>query len=77
VPAADAGAASGVLQSMQQVGGALGLAVQVTAFQAVAIGTVRGYRVAFVVGTAFCVLLLGIAVLVIRGRGHRVAELDA
>lgn len=77
VPAADAGAASGVLQSTQQVGGALGLSIQVTAFQAVAVGAVQGYRVAFLIGTAFCVLLLGIAVFVIRGRRHRVAELDA
>jgi EmrB/QacA subfamily drug resistance transporter len=78
VPTGDAGAASGVLQSMQQIGGSLGLAVQVTAFQQVTAGTtdvLPGYRLAFLLGTAFCLLLLGIAVFMVRARRHRVPEL--
>ncbi|HEY3504539.1 MAG TPA: MFS transporter [Actinocatenispora sp.] len=51
VPPADSGAASGTLQTLQQVGGAVGLAVLTTAYSAYG-GAVGGTAAAFTVATA-------------------------
>jgi MFS family permease len=72
VPPAEAGAAGGALQTMQQLGGTLGLAVLVTVFGAVVRtgtpgGTVHAMAVAFTVGAG----IAGVAALValtFRGR---------
>jgi predicted MFS family arabinose efflux permease len=84
VAPADSGAASGVLQTMQQLGGTLGLAVLVTVFGAAtrhAAGTrgqvfTHGITTAFAVGTVFAVGALLVAALAVRrrapGAGNRV-----
>jgi predicted MFS family arabinose efflux permease len=72
VPSRDAGAAGGVLQTMQNVGGTLGLAVLVTVFgtstrHAAAAGAnpphilVAGMTDAFAVSTIFAVCTVGVA----------------
>jgi EmrB/QacA subfamily drug resistance transporter len=67
---ADSGAASGVLQTAQQVGGALGMAVLVSVYGTAARhgGLAHGVSVAFTVGTVFIVVALLVAVFVIRPR---------
>jgi predicted MFS family arabinose efflux permease len=74
----DSGIASGILQTMQQVGGALGLAVLVTVYDAGAGGshatrsaTADGIGDALLVGTGFIVvaLLLVAAVIKTKPRG--------
>lgn len=64
----DSGAASGVLQTTQQVGGSLGMAVLVSAFGIASRhgGPIHGTRVAFEVGTAFIVVALAVAITAIR-----------
>jgi hypothetical protein len=60
VPREDAGAASGMLQTMQQTGGALGVA----ALTSVALA--HGRSDALLTGSAFTILAVVIAVLVVR-----------
>lgn len=66
VPRADSGAASGLLQGMQQVGGSLGVAVLVTVYasapSSLAGTQVRGIGYAFTAGVVFTVGMLVIAV---------------
>jgi EmrB/QacA subfamily drug resistance transporter len=78
-PRQDSGAASGALQTMQRLGGSLGIAILVTVFQvnsgraqnptdqAVA----HGIASAFTVGTIFALCGLAVAVFVIRTRTTR------
>ncbi len=68
VSRADSGAASGALQTTQQVGGALGMAVLVSVFGTASRhgGPVHGIAMAFGVATAFVVVALAIAVAFIR-----------
>jgi MFS family permease len=61
VPRADSGAASGLLQGMQQVGGSLGVAVLVTVY-ASAGGVMRGIGAAFAAGVVLTVAMLVLAV---------------
>lgn len=72
VPAADSGAASGTLQALQQVGGAVGLAALVTAYGRVAgtgtAGLAHGAGAAFTLGTALVGLALVSTLLVVRRR---------
>jgi EmrB/QacA subfamily drug resistance transporter len=75
VPAADSGAASGVFQVMQQVGGSLGLAILVTVFGSASKGVtpVRhaltvGIAHAFTVGLIFAVCATLVALAMRRGR---------
>jgi EmrB/QacA subfamily drug resistance transporter len=64
----DSGAASGLLQTMQQVGGALGMAVLVSIFGTVSRhgGAVHGAAVAFEVATVFIAVALVVAIAVVR-----------
>ena len=64
----DSGAASGMLQTMQQVGGALGMAILVSVFGTVSRhgGQVHGAAVAFEVATAFAVVALVLAITFVR-----------
>jgi len=68
VTPADSGAAAGVLQAAQQLGGAVGLAVLVTVFGAAggAASFVRGATAAFAVGTGIVALAVLVVVLVMR-----------
>lgn len=75
VPEADSGAASGLLQAMQQVGGSLGVAVLVTVYASAAPaaggGTgVEGVVWAFRVGVVFTVCMLAISVAGFGRRGQ-------
>lgn len=86
VPAGEAGAASAFLQSMQQIGGSLGVAVLVTAHGAATHGTaaegasrVDGMRGAFTAGAVITAVLLATALLAFRRRerpdeGEQVGE---
>jgi EmrB/QacA subfamily drug resistance transporter len=65
VPPGDSGAASGLLQSMQQVGGSLGVAVLVTAY-ATGDGQVSGTVNAFTTGVVLTVCMLATSVLAFR-----------
>jgi predicted MFS family arabinose efflux permease len=69
----DSGAASGTLQTMQQVGGALGMAVLVSVFGTVSRrdGAVHGAAVAFEVATVFVAVSLAVAITVIRPSAPR------
>ncbi len=67
VPARDSGAASGLLQSMQQVGGSLGVAVLITAYAGG--GTAGGFTNAFTIGAAFTACMLAISLLTFRTQG--------
>jgi hypothetical protein len=68
VPPSDAGAAGGVLQTMQQLGGTLGLAVMVTvAGSAADGGLLAGMDVAFMVAAGVSLLTFFVA-LTFRGR---------
>lgn len=60
VPRADSGAASGLLQGVQQVGGSLGVAVLVTVY-ASARGSVAGIGDAFMAGVVFTACMVVIA----------------
>ncbi|HZE30364.1 MAG TPA: MFS transporter [Actinoallomurus sp.] len=64
----DSGAASGMLQTMQQVGGALGMAVLVSIFGTASRhgGQVHGTAVAFAVATAFAAVALVLAIAFVR-----------
>jgi hypothetical protein len=64
----DSGAASGMLQTMQQVGGALGMAVLVSVFGTASRhgGPVHGAAVAFEVATVFVAVALAVAIAVVR-----------
>jgi EmrB/QacA subfamily drug resistance transporter len=64
----DSGAASGMLQTMQQVGGALGMAVLVSIFGTASRhgGQVHGTAVAFEVATAFAAVALVLAIAFVR-----------
>jgi EmrB/QacA subfamily drug resistance transporter len=64
----DSGAASGLLQTTQQVGGALGMAVLVSVFGTASRhgGAVHGVGAAFEAATVFTVMALAVAVAVIR-----------
>jgi EmrB/QacA subfamily drug resistance transporter len=64
----DAGAASGMLQTMQQVGGALGMAVLVSVFGTAARhgGAVHGTAVAFGVAAVFIVVGLAVVAVFVR-----------
>ncbi|HEX2317246.1 MAG TPA: MFS transporter [Thermomonospora sp.] len=75
VPPKDSGAASGALQSMQQTGGSLGLAILVTVFGAATPGgaeavspdaLAEGMTAAFAAGAVFVAAALLIAVFVMR-----------
>ncbi|BCJ36731.1 MFS transporter [Actinocatenispora thailandica] len=72
VPQGDSGAASGTLQMLQQIGGALGLAALVTAYGAVAgtgtTGLAHGASAAFALGTALVAAALLNILFVIRHR---------
>ncbi|REE94952.1 MFS transporter [Thermomonospora umbrina] len=83
VPPEDSGAASGALQSMQQTGGSLGLAVLVTVFGAATPGgstatsgdaLAEGMSTAFGAAAAFLAIALVIAVTVLRIRPAAPAE---
>ena len=76
----DAGVASGVLQSLQQVGGAIGLAVlttlalrrageQIATGVPPAVATTDGYVLALQVGVVVLLLAAGVAALLRRGAG--------
>jgi hypothetical protein len=85
VRAEDSGAASSMVNVMQQVGGSLGLAVLVavfgTAYRGAAVGSAsathaaftHGVSVAFSLATIFDVAALALIVLVIRGRAPKPA----
>jgi EmrB/QacA subfamily drug resistance transporter len=64
----DSGAASGMLQTAQQVGGALGMAVLVSVFGTASRhgGVVHGASIAFEVASAFIVVALVVAVAFVR-----------
>jgi EmrB/QacA subfamily drug resistance transporter len=64
----DSGAASGLLQTMQQVGGALGMAVLVSVFGTAGRhgGAVHGTAVAFAVAAAFVTVALATAIVFVR-----------
>src|SRR3569833_434075 len=66
----DSGAASGTLQTMQQVGGALGMAVLVSVFGTASRhgGLVHGAAVAFEVATAFIAVALVVSIAFVRPR---------
>jgi EmrB/QacA subfamily drug resistance transporter len=68
VARADSGAASGMLQTTQQVGGALGMAVLVSVFGTASRhgGAVHGVDIAFETATVFIVVALVVAAAVIR-----------
>lgn len=68
VPREDSGAASGVLQTTQQVGGALGMAVLVSIYGSALRtgGAAHAISVAFAAGTVFVALALAVAAFVIR-----------
>jgi EmrB/QacA subfamily drug resistance transporter len=68
VPPGDSGAASGLLQSMQQVGGSLGVAVLVTAY-ATADGPVSGIVHAFTTGVMLTIAMLATSALTFRRAG--------
>lgn len=75
VAAADTGAASGVLQTMQQTGAAMGVAVLVTVFGATvrhsggsASVLVTGMTTAFAAGTLFAVVALAVALTLRRSQ---------
>lgn len=71
VPPADSGAASGTLQTLQQVGGALGLAVLTTVYGAAAHGphaTANGTAAAFALATALIGASLTATVVLVRRR---------
>ncbi|MFB9836755.1 MFS transporter [Actinoallomurus acaciae] len=69
----DSGAASGLLQTMQQVGGALGMAVLVSVFGTAGRhgGVVHGTAVAFVVATVFVAVALATTVVFVRPSAAR------
>lgn len=76
-PPRDAGAASGALQAMQQVGSSIGLAVLVTVFGTVSRSAtadpgravpVQGLQAAFALGALFAICALVVAVVAIRIR---------
>lgn len=64
----DAGAASGMLQTAQQVGGALGMAVLVSVFGTASRhgGLTHGVNAAFTVGTVFALIALLVTATLIR-----------
>jgi EmrB/QacA subfamily drug resistance transporter len=66
----DSGAASGMLQTMQQVGGALGMAVLVSVYGTASRhgGLAHGVSAAFTVGTAFLVVALLVSAVAVRPR---------
>ncbi|MFD0690629.1 MFS transporter [Actinomadura fibrosa] len=74
VPPGESGAASALLQSMQQIGASLGVAVLVTVDHAAARGAahgasrVEGMRGAFTAGLAFTVAMLAMALVAFRRR---------
>jgi hypothetical protein len=65
VPPGDSGAASGLLQSMQQVGGSLGVAVLVTAY-ATGESAIGGTVHAFTAGVVFTFCMLATSLLAFR-----------
>jgi EmrB/QacA subfamily drug resistance transporter len=79
VPPADAGAAGGALQTMQQLGSTLGLSVLVTVYGSVlrsatgAAGTVHGMTTAFTVAAAIAAVTVPIALTFRRARPVRAA----
>jgi predicted MFS family arabinose efflux permease len=66
----DSGAASGVLQTTQQVGGALGMAVLVSVYGTASRGggMADGVSAAFTVGTVFAVVALLVSAVAVRPR---------
>ena len=72
----DSGAASGILQTTQQVGGSLGMAVLVSVFGAASRhgGLVYGVDTAFAVGAALIAVALVVAILFIRPAGRKVGD---
>ncbi|GAA4627982.1 MFS transporter [Actinoallomurus vinaceus] len=66
----DSGAASGTLQTMQQVGGALGMAVLVSVYGTALRhgGLTHGVSVAFTVGTIFVLVALAVTAAFVRPR---------
>ncbi|MEV0402102.1 MFS transporter [Actinoallomurus sp. NPDC050550] len=66
----DSGAASGTLQTMQQVGGALGMAVLVSVYGTALRhgGLTHGVSVAFTVGTIFVLVALAVTAAFVRQR---------
>ncbi|GAA0351878.1 MFS transporter [Actinoallomurus spadix] len=66
----DSGAASGTLQTAQQVGGALGMAVLVAVYGPALRhgGLTHGVNVAFTVGTVFVLVALAVTVVLLRPR---------
>ncbi|MEV1009699.1 MFS transporter [Streptomyces sp. NPDC049881] len=70
VPADSAGAAAGVLQAVQQLGGALGMGVLVTVFgfasRSAGGDLAAGVRAAFAVGAVFTLVALAVAVFAVR-----------
>ncbi|CAM4266290.1 MFS transporter [Nocardiopsis rhodophaea] len=88
VPAEDSGAASGLLQALQQIGGALGLAVLVAVFGAASRGAeaaganpsgvmTEGISGAFLVGSAFTLVALVATVIGINGAKTKAAAAGA
>jgi len=86
VPAHEAGLASGLISTSQQMGGALGLAIlsgvaTSTAASTMHLGTkaatIHGYTVAFLVSTIFMVAAMLVAALVIRGKRNDVASISS
>jgi MFS family permease len=86
VPAHEAGLASGLISTSQQMGGALGLAIlsgvaTSTAASTMHLGTkaatIHGYTVAFLVSTIFMVAAMLVAALVIRGKRNDVVSISS
>jgi cbb3-type cytochrome oxidase subunit 3 len=74
-----AGSASGLLQTTQQLGGAIGLAVTVSVYAAGAVpgAFVPGAREAFLTTAAFTLLAFGVAIFVLRPRRRAVTKAAA